>query len=207
MRIVLTCTIAWVVSLILLISSGDYDLWIVPEPGHGEAWRKQRASPEGSVAWAVLGYSGLAIAATLLFHGLRGGARWLKGATRFQKTISIVAIVGAIGAVTGAAINGRSIRPTAEHQRIAEACRSLARSSSTLPDYVLQPEDPAIPQALRALNPTQVVVGAQNVIVFVSGTLREYHLLQDGGATNAWILYGALAGNGRHQEILRLYDR
>jgi hypothetical protein len=206
MKLILTFSVAWVVCLLTLLLSGDFDLWVVPQPGHGDAWLKQRASPAASVAWAVLLGSGFVIAAAILFYGCRGGLRLLERYSRFQRVIDIVVLLATLGAVTAFVIGARYIRPTAKHQRIAEACRTLARSAPTLPDYVIHPDDPEMPEALRAANPVQVVATPQNVIVFVSGEFREYHLSQSRLDTNTWILYGALAKSGQHREILRIHD-
>lgn len=206
MKLVLAFSIAWVLCFVALLLSGDFDLWVVPEPGHGDAWLKQRASLYGRVAWTVLRGSGLALAAAMLFYGYRAAARLLGRRPPLQRVIVIVVLLATVCSVTAALISARHIRSTSEHHRIAEACRSLARSAQALPNHVIQPDDPSMPEALRAVNPTQVVATPQNVVVFVSGALREYHLSQSRTDTNTWILYGALAQSGRHREILRIRD-
>jgi hypothetical protein len=202
-RMLMWIGVTWFASLIYLAVTDDFEIWILPEPGHGEPWLKQKASPIGQTASLLFvgcGGLGLAVVLCYAFHHLVTRLRL----TRFQVAGALLLIAGC---ATGFAViwnQAHRIQPTPERVQLAEACLALSRSIGDSNEQILKRGDPRIPQALLRVDPSQVIVTPSNVIIWVSGPFREYHLKQIKETPNTWLLYAALAHNGKHKEVLRI---
>lgn len=98
-------------------------------------------------------------------------------------------------------------RTPAERQQIAEACLTMLHSSLTNEVDDIKPNDPRVPEVIRALHPHHIDV-MQNfaVDIYRSEKPEEYFLMRLKHPTNTWVLCIAgpsvFPGGGR--EILRI---
>ena len=97
-------------------------------------------------------------------------------------------------------------RTPAERRQIADACFAMLHSSLTNEDNI-KPDDPRIPEVIRALHPISIMV-IPNFAVQIDGCGKpfEYFLMRMSSQTNTWILCAAgspiLFGP---REILRIH--
>ncbi len=97
-------------------------------------------------------------------------------------------------------------RTPAERRQIADACFAMLHSSLTNEDDI-KPDDPRVPEVIRALHPMSIMV-MQNFAVQIDGCGKpfEYFLMRMSSQTNTWVLCAAgspiLFGP---REILRIH--
>jgi len=108
-------------------------------------------------------------------------------------------VVGAIFILRPAS-DGRT--PAARRQ-IADALLSMLHSSMTNEVDDIKPDDPRVPEVIRALHPAGFMIAGSDAVVFCDGKPAEYHLSRKPSEPRMWILYVAGPGYLRHQEILR----
>ena len=79
-------------------------------------------------------------------------------------------------------------RTPAERRQIADACFAMLHSSLTNEDNI-KPDDPRVPEVIRALHPISIMV-MPNFAVQIdgTGTPPEYFLMRLPGHTNTWVL-------------------
>ena len=94
-------------------------------------------------------------------------------------------------------------RTPTERRQIAEACLSMLRSSLTN-EVDLKPDDPRVPEVIRALHPLDIELAGTDAVVMCAGKPAEYHLGRRPGEPKMWILYVAGPGYFGHREILRM---
>lgn len=94
-------------------------------------------------------------------------------------------------------------RTPEQRRQIAEACLSMLRSSLTN-EVELKPDDPRVPQAIRALHPVDIELAGGDAVVMCAGRPAEYHLSRRPSEPKTWILYVAGPGYVGHRELLRL---
>src|SRR5690242_2836714 len=77
---------------------------------------------------------------------------------------------------------------TAEDRRIAEACLQVLHSP-VASESDIEPSDSRLPEAIKALHPVHVEVGAQMVVVTfpLRGGLTEYHLAPVASDAGSWL--------------------
>jgi hypothetical protein len=93
---------------------------------------------------------------------------------------------------------------TPEEQRhIAEALLSMLHSPLTN-EMDIRPDDPRIPQIIRSLQPVDIQIQLNNVVVLRHGRPTEYHLSYRRDDPRPWVLYVAGEGYDGHQVLLRL---
>src|ERR1039458_165245 len=97
-------------------------------------------------------------------------------------------------------------RTPAERRQIADACFAMLHSSLTNEDNI-KPDDPRIPEVIRALHPIGVMVTADFAVQLDGcGKPFEYFLMRLSSQTNTWVLCAAgspiLFGP---REILRIH--
>ena len=90
-----------------------------------------------------------------------------------------------------------------EQRQIAEACWSMLHSSLTN-DVDIQPDDPRVPEVIRALKPVDIQVLGTDVVISRAGTPAEYHFSRRPRDARPWVLYVAGKGYTDHEELLRL---
>jgi hypothetical protein len=99
-------------------------------------------------------------------------------------------------------------RTPAQRRQIADACFAMLHSSLTNEVDDIKPDDPRIPEAIRALHPHHIDVTANfSVDIYRAEKPEEYFLMRLGHPTNTWVLCIAgpsvrFGGGGR--EILRI---
>jgi hypothetical protein len=99
-------------------------------------------------------------------------------------------------------------RTPAQRRQIADACFAMLHSSLTNEVHDIKPDDPRIPEAIRALHPHNIEVTANfSVDIYRAEKPEEYFLMRLGHPTNTWVLCIAgpsvrFGGGGR--EILRI---
>ena len=99
-------------------------------------------------------------------------------------------------------------RTPAERRQIADACFAMLHSSLTNDVDPIKPEDPRVPEAIRALHPHHIDVMANfSVDIYRTEKPEEYFLMRVAHPTNTWVLCIAgpsvrFGGGGR--EILRI---
>ena len=106
-------------------------------------------------------------------------------------------------------LNGCQVPTAAQrrayNQRMAQACWEVVHSPLADKSNI-DPADPELPQAIRALQPSHVEIGAGMVVVTfpLQNGITEYHLAPAGSSPGTWVLFaaGPKFGNN-HQEILR----
>jgi len=79
----------------------------------------------------------------------------------------------------------------------------MLRSSLTN-ETDIQPDDPRVPEIIRALQPIEIEVQGTDVVIMRAGKPMEYHLSHRPGETKPWVLYGAGQGYNGHQELICL---
>ncbi len=90
-----------------------------------------------------------------------------------------------------------------EQRGIAEACLSMLHSTLTN-EADIRPDDPRVPEVIRALHPIHIEIAGTDVVVMRSGRPAEYHLSRRPNDPKPWVLYIAGAGSNDHQELIRL---
>jgi hypothetical protein len=82
-------------------------------------------------------------------------------------------------------------RTPAERRQIADACFAMLHSSLTNEDDI-KPDDPRVPEVIRALHPISIMV-MPNYAVQIDGCGKpfEYFLTRAPHLTNTWILCAA----------------
>jgi hypothetical protein len=90
-----------------------------------------------------------------------------------------------------------------EQRHIAEACLSMLHSSLTN-EMDIQPDDPRVPEIIRALHPIQIEIQGTDVVIMRSGKPAEYHFSRRPSDPKPWVLYVAGQGYDGHQELIRL---
>ena len=95
-------------------------------------------------------------------------------------------------------------RTPAERLQIADACFAILHSSLTNEDF--KPDDPRVPEVIRALHPIGIIVAPDfSVQIDCSSKPGEYFLMRLPGHTNTWILCAAGVGiRFGPREILRI---
>ncbi len=80
---------------------------------------------------------------------------------------------------------------TAEDRRTAEACLQLVHLSPRGSELRLKPDDPRLPEAIRALHPANVLVGPRWAIVVCRSneSLIEYRLTASKTSPGTWRLF------------------
>ena len=80
-------------------------------------------------------------------------------------------------------------RTPAERQQIADACFAMLHSSLTNSVDPIKPDDPRVPDVIRALHPFAInVVTDFSVKIDCSSKPSEYFLMRLPGHTNMWAL-------------------
>lgn len=96
----------------------------------------------------------------------------------------------------------------AERRQIAEACLALLHLTTTNENDEIKPDDPRIPEAIRALRPTHIeVIPNFAVDIWRKGGPPEYFLMRLSHPTNRWALCvagPALISTGGGREIYRI---
>jgi hypothetical protein len=67
----------------------------------------------------------------------------------------------------------------------------------------IKPDDPRVPEVIRALHPVGFMIVGSDAVVFCGGKPAEYHLSRKPSEPRTWILYVAGPGYLGHREILR----
>ena len=99
-------------------------------------------------------------------------------------------------------------RTPAQRRQIADACFAMLLSSLTNNVDPIKPDDPRVPEVIRALHPYHIDVEANfSVDIYRAENPEEYFLMRVGAPTNTWVLCIAgpsvrFGGGGR--EILRI---
>jgi hypothetical protein len=110
-------------------------------------------------------------------------------------------LVAVLGLVVFRPVNdGRSAE---QRRQIAEACLSMLRSPLTN-EVDLKPDDPRVPEVIRALHPVDIELAGSDAVVMCAGRPAEYHLSRRPSQPKTWILYVAGPGYLGHREILRM---
>lgn len=109
--------------------------------------------------------------------------------------IAVVAIVFFRPATDG--------RTPEQRRQIAEACLGMLRSSLTN-EVDLKPDDPRVPEVIRALHPIDIELAGSDAVVMCAVKPAEYHLSRRPSEPKTWILYVAGPGYLGHREILRM---
>lgn len=94
-------------------------------------------------------------------------------------------------------------RTPAEHRQIADALLSMLHSPLTNEVDEIKPDDPRVPQVIRALHPVGFMIVGNDAVVFCGVKPAEYHLSRKPNEPKTWILYVAGPGYFGHREILR----
>ena len=83
-------------------------------------------------------------------------------------------------------------RTPAERRQIADACFAMLHSSLTNDIDPIKPDDPRVPEVIRALHPIAIDVVA-DFSVQIDGNSKppEYFLMRLPGHTNTWVLCAA----------------
>jgi hypothetical protein len=95
-----------------------------------------------------------------------------------------------------------------EERRIAAACLQVLHSSLTN-EADIAPDDPRLPEVIRALHPVDVEVMAGQVVIMIQPRdgLVEYHLSPITTSPGTWQLFGAGPKfNNEHRELLRIHS-
>ena len=118
--------------------------------------------------------------------------------------VFLAVVVGAVFILRPAS-DGRT--PT-ERRQIADALFGMLHSPMTNEVDDIKPDDPRVPQVIRALHPVSFMMMADHdSVVLCDGKPAEYHLSRKPGTPKTWILYVAGPGYLGHREILRFdYD-
>ena len=83
-------------------------------------------------------------------------------------------------------------RTPAERRQIADACFAMLHSSLTNEFDPIKPDDPRIPEVIRALHPIAVDVIANFAVqIDCNGKPPEYFLMRLNSQTNTWVLCAA----------------
>jgi len=125
---------------------------------------------------------------------------------RLRQTLFLVVCLAAIMGILFACSLGTHVsdgRTPDEHRRIAEACLSMLHSSLTN-EADIKPDDPRVPEVIRALQPIEIVVRGTDVVIMRAGRPGEYHFSHRPHDARPWVLYVAGPGYRDHQELLRL---
>src|SRR3954469_17459535 len=113
----------------------------------------------------------------------------------------LLAVAGLVSAcVSHRVTDGRTRH---EQLQIAEACLGMLHSSLTN-DVEIMPDDPRVPEIIRALKPIDIQVQGTDVVISRAGTPAEYHLCRRSHDALPWVLYVAGQGYRDHEELLRL---
>jgi len=94
-------------------------------------------------------------------------------------------------------------RTPEQRRQIAVACLSMLRSSLTN-EVDLKPNDPRVPEVIRALHPVDIELAGSDAVVMCAGRPAEYHLSRRPSEPSTWVLYVAGPGYLGHREILRM---
>ena len=94
-------------------------------------------------------------------------------------------------------------RTPEQRRQIAEACLMMLRSPLTN-EVDLKPDNPRVPEAIRALHPVDIELAGSDAVVMCAGKPAEYHLSRRPSEPKTWILYVAGPGYHGHREILRM---
>jgi len=98
-------------------------------------------------------------------------------------------------------------RTPAERRQIAEACFAMLHSSLTNEIDGIKPDDPRVPEVIRALHPHHIEIAPGfNVDIYRAEKPEEYFLMRLPNTTNTWILCiaGPSVSGGGGREILRI---
>jgi hypothetical protein len=83
-------------------------------------------------------------------------------------------------------------RTLAERRQIADACFAMLHSSLTNEVDPINPDDPRVPEIIRALNPIAIdVIADFSVQIDCSSKPPEYFLMRLSSPTNTWVLCAA----------------
>lgn len=94
-------------------------------------------------------------------------------------------------------------RKPVERRQIADACLAMLRSPLTN-EGDIKPDDPRVPEAIRALHPFDIELQGNDAVIMCAGKPAEYHLSRQPSQPKTWILYVAGPGYLGHREILRM---
>ena len=98
-------------------------------------------------------------------------------------------------------------RTPAERRQIAEACLAMLHSSLTNEVDDIKPDDPRVPEVIRALHPHHIdVIPNFAVDIYRAEKPKEYFLMRLQHPTNTWVLCiaGPSVFGGGGREILRI---
>jgi hypothetical protein len=83
-------------------------------------------------------------------------------------------------------------RTPAERRQIADACFAMLHSSLTNDVDPIKPDDPRVPDVIRALHPIGIMVDPNFAVqIDCSNKPPEYFLMRLPGHTNTWVLCAA----------------
>ena len=98
-------------------------------------------------------------------------------------------------------------RTPAERRQIADACFAMLHSSLTNEVDDIKPDDPRVPEVIRALHPHYIdVIPNFAVEIYRAEKPEEYFLMRLQHPTNTWSLFiaGPSVFGGGGREILRI---
>jgi hypothetical protein len=118
-----------------------------------------------------------------------------RSTTAMKRTLKIlliafgVLVLFAVGVVVYLRQPPDDGRTPAERRQIADACFAMLLSSLTNEVDPIKPDDPRVPEVIRALHPISIMV-MPNFAVQIdgTGTPPEYFLMRLPGHTNTWVL-------------------
>ena len=126
--------------------------------------------------------------------------------TQTRQTFLLVGCLVVVASVVAACSSTRRVsdgRSPDEQRCIAEACLSMLHSSLTN-EMDIQPDDPRLPEIIRALQPVDIQIQGTDVVISRAGKPAEYHLSRRPKDPKPWVLYVAGHGYDGHQELIRL---
>jgi hypothetical protein len=126
--------------------------------------------------------------------------------TQMHRFLLLASCLTAVGGLFVACSSTRRVsdgRTEDEHRRIAEACLTMLRSSLTN-EREIQPDDPRISEIIRSLQPLDIQIRLNNVVILRAGKPTEYHLSHRPADAKPRVLYAAGEGYDGHQELIRL---
>ena len=124
---------------------------------------------------------------------------------RTRQSLLLAGCLLAVASLVAACVSTRVTdgRSRHEQRQIAEACLSMLHSSLTN-DVDVRPDDPRVPEVIRALRPIDIQVQGTDVVISRAGTPAEYHFSRRSHDAKPWVLYIAGQGYKDHYELLRL---
>ena len=127
--------------------------------------------------------------------------------TKFQLRIIEWTVATVVLVVLGwLLLNTHSVDPAemARRREVAKACLMVMHSSLTN-TLDIDPDDPRIPDLIKALQPVHIEVTGTDVVIMRTGNPEEYHLSKSPDDSEAWILYSAGGDTGpEHRELIRI---